>query len=166
MTTDPTTLTLEGDTEFVVTRTFRAPPRIVFQVYTDPKYIPQWWAPRSRGVVVTACEADVRVGGRYRYEFSVRGEARMAFEGEYLEVDAPHRLVYTESFCPDATGPIPGAGVITATFEEEDGATRYRCVARYPSKEVRDHVINSGMESGMRETYAQLDALAAGLTAV
>ena len=61
-----TTMTLEGDREIVITRTFNGPARIVFDAWTRPELVRRWWAPKSRGVSIVACDADVRVGGSYR----------------------------------------------------------------------------------------------------
>lgn len=160
MTTEPTSLALVGDTDVVITRLFHAPPQIVFQAYTRPEYVRRWWAPVSRGVRVLECEVDLRVGGGYRYVLE-HPRGRIAFLGTYLEIVPPTRLVYTERYCPDAVTPLPDAGHLTVSFEERDGLTFFTARVHYPSKDVRDQVLASGMEDGMRETYALLDELVA-----
>jgi uncharacterized protein YndB with AHSA1/START domain len=145
-----------SDRELVLRRTFRARPRTVFDAMTKPELLKRWWAPRSLGVELFSCEAEVRVGGRYRYVFGKAGQPPMAFSGVYKEVVPGARLVYTQLFEPM---PHTGEGIITATFEEHEGGTRLTQRELYPSKEVLDGAIASGMERGMRETLEQLEAL-------
>ena len=155
-----TTLELRGDREIVIERTFEGPPQIVFDAWTRPELVARWWAPASRGVSIVGCDADVRVGGRYRYHLRhARGD--VAFSGEYLEVEPPSRLVYTQVLEPTASGPDPGAAAITitVTFAERDGRTHLVSHTRCPTPQVRDSIIASGMESGMRETMDLLESL-------
>ena len=145
-----------SERELILRRTFRARPRTVFDAMTKPELLRRWWAPRSLGVVLISCEADVRVGGSYRWVFGRPGETPMAFSGVYKEVVPGVRLVYTQIFEPM---PAAGEGLITAVFEEVEGGTRLTQSELYPSKEVLDGAIASGMERGMRETLEQLEAL-------
>lgn len=155
----PTTLERVSDTELVVTRTFVAPAEIVFDAWTRPEFVRQWWAPASRGVVVAECDADVRPGGSYRYVLARGEKVRFAFTGSYREVVRPTRLVYTQRFEPVVGSPLPDEVVVTITFEERDGSTLLTAHERHPSKEVLEGVIKSGMEHGMRETMEQLARL-------
>jgi uncharacterized protein YndB with AHSA1/START domain len=154
---DNTTLELTSDTDLVITRTFRAPAAIVFDAWTKPEYVKRWWAPKSRGVTLVECEADIRPGGTYRYVLG-RDAVRFTFSGEYLEITRPTRIVYTQRFEPH-----PGAVIVTVSFEELAGSTKLVSHERYPSKEVRDSAFQSGMEDGMRETLEQLAALVISL---
>ena len=156
-----TSLTLEGDRNFVIARTFNGPARIVFDAYTRPELVARWWAPQSHGVSIVKCEADVRAGGSYRYVLRVGPEHEMAFSGQYLEVTPPTRLVFTQWFEPTASGVQPGdqSITITVTFEERDGETHFLSRTVCPTPELRDTIIASGMESGMRETMDQLERL-------
>lgn len=148
----------ESDRELVVTRTFNAPARIVWDAWTRPELLKRWWAPRSLGVTLFSCDADVRVGGRYRFVFGRDANQAMAFSGTYKEVTPFSRLVCTQLFEPM---PSAGEAVVTATFEEKDGKTRLVVHQLYASKESLDGAIASGMEKGMRETYEQLETLVA-----
>ena len=150
-----TEMRLEGDREIVISRTFNAPARIVFDAWTKPELVKRWWAPKSHGAIVS-CEADVRVGGTYRYVMRKGSGPEIAFSGTYAEVTRPTRLVYEEVFEPMAA---LGAVRVSVTFTEEDGKTRVVHRGLYPSKQVRDGVIASGMEHGMRESMDQLEAL-------
>ena len=155
-----TALERTSDRELVITRTFNGPARIVFNAWTKPELLQRWWAPRSLGVTLFSCEADVRVGGSYRYVFGREGGPKVAFSGTYTEVSPPSRLVHTQIFEPMRAA---GEAIVTATFEEHEGRTRLVLHSLYPSKEALDGALASGMEHGMRETMDQLDALVATL---
>ena len=155
-----TSMELVDDREIVITRTFNGPARIVFDAWTKPELVKRWWAPKSRGVTVVGCDADVRVGGNYRYVLRPAQGDEIAFSGKYTEVTPHSRLVYTQIFEPMADA---GELTITVTFDEHDGKTRLVSREMYPSKEVRDIVLATDMEHGMRETMDQLDELVASL---
>ncbi len=146
-----TTVEAKSEREIVVTRTFDAPARIVFQAWTTPALFKRWWVPKSMGVSLHSCELDVRVGGTYRLVFGSDPAAQMAFFGRYLEVTPHSRLVWTNDE-GDGSGPVT-----TVTFEETDGRTRLVVHDLYPSKEALD--LAAGSSDGMPETLAQLDEL-------
>lgn len=161
-----TTMDLEGDREIVIRRAFNGPARIVFDAWTNPELVRRWWAPKSHRVSVASCEAEVRAGGHYRYVLELASGDRFAFSGRYLEVTPPSRLVYTEIFEPAAAGGSEAtANVITVTFEERNGKTELVSRTLCQSKEIRDTILESGMEHGMREAMDQLDRLVAELEA-
>jgi uncharacterized protein YndB with AHSA1/START domain len=141
----------KSERELVVTRTFNGPARIVFEAWTKPELLKRWWAPKSTGVSLLSCEADVRVGGRYRFEFGLEGSKPMVFFGRYIEVTPHSRLVWTNDESGDGA-------VTTVTFEERAGKTLLVMHELYPSKEALDGA-TAGTESGMPETFAQLDEL-------
>ena len=145
-----------SERELVLRRTFRARPQTLFDAMTKPELLRRWWAPKSLGVVLIECAADVRVGGAYRNVFGRAGEPPMAFSGIYKEVVPGARLVYTQIFEPMREA---GEGLITATFEAVKGGTLLTQRELYPSREVLDGAIASGMEKGMRETLDQLAVL-------
>ncbi len=147
----PTIVERKSERELVVTRIFNGPPRIVFEAWTKPELLKQWWAPQSTGVSLLSCEADVRAGGRYRFEFSHQGSNPMAFFGRYIEVMPHARLAWTNE--ESADGPLT-----TVTFGEKGGKTLLVMHELYPSKEALDGAIG-GMEGGMPKTFAQLDTL-------
>ncbi len=151
---NPTTTERTSDRELVVTRTFNGPARIVFEAWTKPELLERWWAPKSFGLTMISCEADVRVGGTYRLVF--RHDAfpePMAFFGRYIEVTPHSRLVWTNE---EGEG---GGQVTTVTFEEKGGKTLLVMHDLYPSKEALDAAIASGSTSGTGETFEQLDEL-------
>ena len=147
----------KSERELIVTRTFNGPARIVFEAWTKPELLKRWWAPKSTGVSLLSCEADVRVGGRYRFEFGHEASKPMVFFGSYIEVTPHSRLVWTNEESDDGA-------VTTVTFEEKSGKTLLVMHELYPSKEALDAAI-AGMEGGMPETFAQLDELLVTLDA-
>ena len=146
----PTTVERTSDRELVVTRTFNAPPRIVFEAWTTPELFKRWWVPRSLGMTLEACEMDVRTGGGYRLVFG----GGHAFFGKYLEVIPPSRIVWTNDEAGEA------GQVTTVTFEEKDGRTLLVMHELYPSKEALE--AEAGATDALDETFAQLDKLLAG----
>ncbi|MGA0604420.1 SRPBCC family protein [Phenylobacterium sp. VNQ135] len=144
-----------SERELVVSRTFDAPVRLVFDAWTRPELFKLWWAPRSAGVPLLDCEMDVRTGGGYRIVFGHTPAESMAFFGKYLEVVPLSRIVWTN----DEGG--EGA-VTTVTFEAQDGRTRLVLQELYPSREALDEAF-IGMEDAMPEQFGQLDELLAGL---
>jgi uncharacterized protein YndB with AHSA1/START domain len=152
-----TTVERKSEREFVVTRTFDAPARLVYEAWTKPELLKQWWVPKSMGVSLLSCEADVRVGGGYRFVFGLEGSKTMAFFGKYLEVTPPSRLVWTND---EGEG---GQAVTTLTFEEKGGKTLLVLHELHPSKEATDEGIGFG--EGLRETFGQLDELLVTLRA-
>jgi uncharacterized protein YndB with AHSA1/START domain len=158
-----TSLELKGDREIVIARTFDGPARIVFDAWTRPELVSRWWAPKSRGVEIVSCDADARAGGRYRYVLR-HGRGEFAFSGEYTEVTPHSRLVYAQVFEPTASGAPQedSAIIITVTFNEREGQMHLVSHTLCPSEDVRDAIIASGMEGGMRETMDQLEELIKG----
>ena len=151
---NPTTSERRSERELVVTRTFDAPARIVFEAWTKPELLKKWWAPKTFGVSFLSCEADVRVGGKYRFVFGHPASPEpMAFFGRYLEVTPPSRLVWTNEEGAE------GGQITTVTFEEKGGRTLLVMHDLYPSKEALDAAIASGSTGGMWETFEQLDEL-------
>jgi uncharacterized protein YndB with AHSA1/START domain len=153
-----TTVERKSERELVVTRTVNGPARIVFEAWTKPELLKRWWVPKSSGVSLLSCEADVRVGGRYRLVFS-HDASTMEFFGRYLEVTPHSRLVWTNDEGDD------GGAVTTVTFEEKGGKTLLVVHDLYPSREALDGAIASGATAGMPETLEQLDELVVTLGA-
>jgi uncharacterized protein YndB with AHSA1/START domain len=149
---------MPSDTEMVITRQFDAPRDLVFKAYTTPELVKRWWGFETSEWLV--CEIDLRVGGLWRYVTREAGGFDVAFHGEYREIDGPGRLVSTEVFegapveDPEAAGSLN-----TVTLDEADGVTTMTVLVQCPSKEVRDAIIESGMESGMQVSYNRLEDL-------
>jgi uncharacterized protein YndB with AHSA1/START domain len=152
--TNRTKVERRSDREVVVTRTFDAPARLVFEAWSTPELFQRWWVPKSMGMELHSCEMDVRTGGRYRLNF---GDG-MDFFGRYIEVTPPSRIVWTNE-----EGGEDGS-VTTVTFQEKDGRTLLVMSELYPSKEALD-ADGGGAADATHETFAQLDELLATLHA-
>lgn len=151
-----TTVERTSDREVVVTRTFDAPARLVFEAWTKPELFKQWWVPRSMGMTLRSFELDVRTGGKYRLVFGDDPANPMAFFGKYLDVVPDQRIVWTNE-----EGGADGS-VTTVTFEEKNGKTTLVLIELYPTTEALD-AAGTGAQEVMIETFGQLDALLASL---
>lgn len=151
---DRTKLVRTSDTEVVVTRTFDAPARIVFQAWTTPELFMRWWSPRSLGMPILSCEMDVRTGGRYRLTFGQDEASSFSFFGRYLEVIPGARLVWTNEEGEQGA-------VTTVTFEDRGDQCLLVYSDRYPTKAALE--AERGAEDGLPEQFEQLDELLAGL---
>ncbi len=153
-------VTLPADNQILITREFDAPRRLVWRTYTEPELIKRWWA-GEKGTV-TSVEVDLRVGGSWRYVMTANGGFEVAFHGVYKEIAAPERMVNTEAFegIPDPDG---NAALNTVTLTEKDGRTYLEVLVECRDREGRDAIINSGMESGMQESYDALEQVAVSL---
>jgi uncharacterized protein YndB with AHSA1/START domain len=152
------TVERKSDREVVVTRTFDAPARLVFEAWTKPELFKQWWVPRSMGMTLRSCELDVRTGGKYRLVFGDDPANPMAFFGKYLDVVPNQRIVWTN----EESG--ADGSVTTVTFEEKNGKTTLVMSELYPTKEALD-AAGTGAQEAMNETFGQLDELLASLAA-
>lgn len=146
-----------SERELVVTRSFDAPPHIVFKAWTTPELFMRWWAPKSFGITLLSCEMDVRTGGTYRLEFGHPSfDQPMAFHGKYIEVVPDTRLVWTNEEEDEGS-------VTTVTFEARGAETLVIVHDLYPSKDALDAAIASGSTGAYPEQFEELDALLAGL---
>ena len=124
-----TTVERKSERELVVTRTFNAPARIVFEAWTKPELIKRWWIPKSTGMTLLSCEADVRVGGTYRFVIRHGDAEPMAFHGKYIEVTPNSRLVWTNE-------ESDGGAVTTVTFEEKGARRCWSCTSSIPRRKL------------------------------
>jgi uncharacterized protein YndB with AHSA1/START domain len=149
------TITLPSDTEMLITRVFDAPAELIFTAWTTPELVKQWWGFETG--VWLVCEVDLRVGGTWRWVVRER-DMEVGFHGEYREIDRPRRLVSTEAYegAPDPDG---SASLNIMTLDEVDGVTTMTTLVQYASREIRDAVIESGMESGLQVSYDRLEDL-------
>jgi uncharacterized protein YndB with AHSA1/START domain len=147
-------ITTPSDREIAMTRAFDAPRELVFEAWTNPQHVRHWWGPRSATIVT--CEADVRPGGAWRYVTRSESGEVAPFTGVYQEVTPPERVVHTEIYDVEPFNQGDPA-VTTVTFTEEDGRTLVTSVTLFPSRDVRDAVLQSGMETGAAELCDRLD---------
>ena len=143
-----------GEREIVMTRDFDAPRQLVFDAFSKPELLKRWFGPR--GWTLEVCEVDHRVGGSFRFVLRGPDGALMGMRGVYREIARPERSVHMESF-----DDYPGESQVTGVFQEQDGKTTLTVTVLYPTKEVRDIVLKSGMEHGAAESYDRLAELLA-----
>jgi uncharacterized protein YndB with AHSA1/START domain len=141
----------KGDRELIVTRTFDAPPRIVFKAWSDPELFRKWWVPKGAPMTLLSCDMDVRTGGKYRLEFGASDQS-MAFFGKYLDVIPDERIVWTNDESDE------DGAVTTVTFEDQGGKTLLTFHELYPTREALEEAM-TGAAAGLPTQLDQLDEL-------
>lgn len=145
----------KSDRELVVTRTFNAPARIVFEAWSKAELFRRWWVPKAMSSSLLSCDIDMRAGGGYRLVFRFPGsDQTMAFFGTYKEVAPNERIVWTNDESDQGA-------VTTVTFEEHAGKTLLTFHELYPTAAALDEAL-AGSAEGLPEQFAQLDELLAG----
>jgi uncharacterized protein YndB with AHSA1/START domain len=142
-------VTLPSEREIVMTRVFNAPRQMIYDAWTRPELLKRWFGPRGWSLVV--CEVDLRMGGKWRFVLRGPDGKEMGMGGVYRELVPPERDVHTEKF-----DDFPGESLVTGVLTEADGKTTMTATILYPSQEVRDIVLKSGMEHGAAESYDRL----------
>ena len=151
-------LTTEGDRFVVVTRRFAASPARVYRAHTEPAIIQQWQLGPD-GWSMPVCQFEARVGGAIRFEWSDGKGNGFALTGEIQELDPPHRIVHVERMhLPD---PTPDNHIVT-TFAADGDGTLMTMRMSLPDEATRAAMLATGMEHGMEDSYARLDAMDAG----
>ena len=155
-------LTFPSETQIVITRDFAAPKHLVYRAVTEPELVKRWW--NAKRGEVTVCEIDLREGGKWRYVMETPDGFEVAFHGEYREIVPNERIVSTEVYegVPDPD-PDANATVNTVTLTEQDGRTTMNVLVYCPSAEVRDAIIESGMETGLQKALNFLEEVALSL---
>jgi uncharacterized protein YndB with AHSA1/START domain len=156
------TVTLPTDEQILITREFEAPKHLVFEAWTTPELVKRWW--NAKRGEVTIAEIDLRVGGRWRYVMVTDDGLEVGFHGEYRAIVPNERIVSTEVFEGVPGGEASEEGTLnTATFTEADGRTTLTILVQAPSKQIRDAIIDSGMEAGMQDAMDLLEEVAVSL---
>ena len=156
------TVTLPTDEQIVITREFDAPRHLLFKAWTTPELVKRWW--HAKRGEATIAEIDLRVGGAWRYAMVTEDGFEVAFHGEYRELVPNERIVSTEVYEGAPQGDAPEEGTLnTATFTEADGRTTLTILVQAPSREVRDAIIESGMEAGLQDALDLLEEVAGSL---
>jgi uncharacterized protein YndB with AHSA1/START domain len=159
-------VTLPADDQILIEREFAAPRHLVYKAWTTPELVKRWWS--SDHGDTTIADIDLRVGGRWRYVMVTKDGREVAFHGEFREIVPNERIVSTEVYegateGVDADAADEQAVVNSITFTEADGVTTLTVLVQCPSNEIRDVIINSGMESGMQKAYDYLEKVAVSL---
>jgi uncharacterized protein YndB with AHSA1/START domain len=156
-------ITLPADEQILITREFDAPKHLVYRAWTTPDLVKRWWS-GQRGEM-TLADIDLRVGGSWRYVMIAHGRHEVAFHGTFREIVPNERIVTTEVYEMPGADPVADedAPLNVVTFTEVDGRTRLSLLVQTPSKELRDAILDSGMESGMQEGFDLLEQVARSL---
>lgn len=153
-------LSTPTDTSIVLTRTFNAPRRLVWEAFTTPDKMRRWMLPPP-GWTLAACECDPRTAGALRLVWKgPESDPAMSLLGVYTEVVAPERMIHTE-FMVLGSDQVIGSQVETHEFTEKGGVTTMRITQVYVSKENRDCAVASGACQGMEAGFNELDAFLA-----
>ncbi len=148
-----TSVERKSDRELLVTRTFDAPPQMVFKAWSQPDLFRRWWVPKGSGISLVSCDMDVRTGGKYKLEFGA-GDDTMAFYGKYLDVVPNERIVWTNDEGEEGA-------VTTVTFADQGGKTLLTFHELYPTTEALEEAM-AGSAAGLPQQLDQLEALLAG----
>jgi uncharacterized protein YndB with AHSA1/START domain len=156
-------VSLPTDEQILITRDFNAPRHLVYQAWTTPDLVKRWW---SGGHGEVTADIDLRVGGHWRYVISGTDGSEVAFHGEFREIVPNERIVNTEVYEMPGAEPLPAEDepLNIVTFAEVDGRTTLSLLVQTTSKELRDAIIDSGMESGMQASYDLLEEVAISLS--
>jgi uncharacterized protein YndB with AHSA1/START domain len=163
MTAHQAEVTLPSDREVKITRSFNAPRDLVYRAFIEPALLKRWML-GPPGWTMPICEMDVRVGGKFRWQWrSEDGKQEFGFYGEFREVEPGVKIVHTESFDPGTMGGEHSGGeaLITALFTESGGVTTVTTLMDFGSQEARDKAVATGMTGGMEQSYQLLDTLLA-----
>jgi uncharacterized protein YndB with AHSA1/START domain len=148
--TGETRIEVSSERELVMARSFDAPRELVFRAFSSPEHLPHWMLGPD-GWEMTACEVDLRPGGRWRFAWRNRDGSTMEMGGRYVEVEPPARIVQTECWGGDWPETLN-----TLVLEEDDGRTTITQTVAYPSPEARDAALGSGMKEGASRSFERL----------
>jgi len=153
-----------GDAEIVIRRTLDAPRPLVFQMFTEPRHLAQFWGPKITHVSV--CEVDLRVGGAFRVDMRDEGGAVYSCTGTYREIVPPERIVYDATTADDnpCGGGLPPRSVVTISFAAEGGKTKLTIHAQLQSRADREAAIAGGFSMGWNDSLDRLADLLASST--
>ena len=153
---------IDPETDLTFTRHLAAPRAVVWACWTNPAHIPQFFVPRPHKV--TACQIDLRVGGRFNTSFDIDG-MQVHNKGVYLEIVSGQKLVftdtYTEGWKPAAE---PFMTAILLFSDAADGGTTYTAIARHRTSEICKTHEEMGFFGGWGIVAQQLEDYAKGLT--
>jgi uncharacterized protein YndB with AHSA1/START domain len=150
-------ITTPSEREIAMSRDFNAPRHLVWDAMTRPELVKRWLG-TMQGWYMDICDIDLRVGGSYRYLWRGPEGAQMGMRGVYREIVPHQRIVSTEKY--DESW-YEGDAMDTATLESHGATTTLTITVLYGSRDVRDAVLRSPMESGVSAGFDALEALLA-----
>jgi uncharacterized protein YndB with AHSA1/START domain len=149
----------ESQREVTITRVYDAPARLLFEAYSKPEHVMQWFGPK--GWPLTLCEMDFRVGGRFRFAMTgPSGKQNTPFGGEYLEIVPNKKIVYDNGFETKGAGRM----IVTVTYDEiGEGRTKLTVHTLFQSIAMRNSHVSRGFEQGTNSGLDQLGDLVAAM---
>jgi uncharacterized protein YndB with AHSA1/START domain len=153
-------VTLPADTQILIVRSFEAPKHLIYRAWTTPELIKRWW--HAKRGTVTVADVDLRVGGMWRWVMMTDRGFEVAFHGEYREIVPNERIVYTEVY-EGFPGADENPAVVTLTLTEASGRTTITELVEVTTREIRDAIIDSGMEAGMQDAMDLMEEVANSL---
>jgi uncharacterized protein YndB with AHSA1/START domain len=147
-----------ADREVVITRTYDAPARLLFEAWSKPEHLMKWFGPI--GWPLTLCEVDFRQGGRFRFAMTgPSGRQDQPFGGEYLEIVPNRKIVFDNAF------EAPGSPkmITTVTFDEKNGRTTLTHHTLFASVAMKNEYVGMGFVQGVGSGLDQLTDVVAGL---
>jgi uncharacterized protein YndB with AHSA1/START domain len=148
-------ITTPSEREIVMTRVFDAPRHLVFEAFTKPELLKRWLL-GPPGWKMTLCEVGSKPGDGYRYEWRHEDGRKLGMHGVCREFVPPERIVNTEFM-----DGFPSESLVMTVLVEKAGKTTLTTTVRYASREIRDAMLKSGMESGVAASYDRLAELLA-----
>lgn len=139
-----------GSTSIVMTRIFDAPPSALFEAWTQPEEVAQWWDPGGKPLAV--CEIDLRPGGRFRWVHQGDTKMEYPFTGTYRKIEPPSELVFAAR-----TAPSSPESIATLSFVEDEGKTRFTMTIECQSIEHRDALLAMRVDVGTARTLENLN---------
>ncbi|HZJ43238.1 MAG TPA: SRPBCC family protein [Pyrinomonadaceae bacterium] len=143
-------ITTPTEREVVLKRIFDASRELVFDALTTPELLKRWYGPT--GWTLILCEIDLKVGGNWHFVVERPDGKKIGQKGVYHEVIRPERIVNTESW----EDWDPGETLVTTTLVEIDQKTTLTSTSLFPSQEVRDIILKSGLDDGAKQSYQRL----------
>jgi uncharacterized protein YndB with AHSA1/START domain len=150
-----------GDSVIVLSRVFDAPRALVFEAFTKPEHLAQFWGPK--GMRKAACTVDLRVGGEFRVDVQGPDGKIYPATGIYREIAPPERIVYAATTADDnpCGAGLPPRSIVTLRFESQDGKTKLTVHAQLQSRTAAEAAIAGGFNEGWTDSFDRLDAMLA-----
>ena len=152
-------MSVVNETELVIARTFNAPRKLVWQAWTDPTHVMQWWGPN--GFSNFSCKSDLRVGGAFHLNMCAPDGNIYPCTGIYREVAEPERIVYdsvADESHPCGAG-LPPRSQVTITFvEHADNKTTLTLHTRFETAARREAANQAGFSVSWGQALGRLAA--------
>lgn len=159
-----TQVTLASDNEILITRTFAAPRKLVWEMWTKCEHLQHWWGPEGWSLPV--CQMDFRPGGSWFYCMEGPDDMKSCGKTTYQEINAPESMVYKDEFTDGDGNPLEGMPVAHTSLNmtQTNNQTTVSSIVRYPTQADRDAVIEMGIEAGVDQTFNRLEAYLAKIS--